>query len=276
MDTLPIQSTAWTNVKHNSYLASLEASFVKELHQSLGLLSSHSEYSDQFTVVQDGFSHRINSERSQPLTYNAAVAHFLFMSTLVWCMPAHGEVSDQNFVDEDQEEKSLSLSRPKRLKDGCSLLFNQRSNLRTNFNIHIRRRCGLAGYLFAFPSELFDRFQAVKAVGHHITPFTSYCNCVQGDSKHLLLAHLFDKPCSLGLPAIKADDVFDFHANNHIPIVIGSQMRYEVTGDSLYKDQNLARYIGSTDNAFEVGGYKWIGCPRNKLGLGVELVISMF
>ncbi|KAE9444766.1 hypothetical protein C3L33_23336, partial [Rhododendron williamsianum] len=57
-----------------------------------------------------------------------------------------------------------------------------------------------------------------------------------GDSKHLLLAHLFDKPCFLGLPAIKGDDVSDFHANTHIPIVIGSQMRYEVTGDSLYKE----------------------------------------
>ncbi|XP_058200845.1 uncharacterized protein LOC131315677 isoform X1 [Rhododendron vialii] len=58
---------------------------------------------------------------------------------------------------------------------------------------------------------------------------------ITGDSKHLLLAHLFDKPCSLGLPAIKADDVSYFHANTHIPIVIGSQMHYEVTGDSLYK-----------------------------------------
>ncbi|XP_058200846.1 uncharacterized protein LOC131315677 isoform X2 [Rhododendron vialii] len=59
---------------------------------------------------------------------------------------------------------------------------------------------------------------------------------ITGDSKHLLLAHLFDKPCSLGLPAIKADDVSYFHANTHIPIVIGSQMHYEVTGDSLYKE----------------------------------------
>ncbi|KAG5544687.1 hypothetical protein RHGRI_017209 [Rhododendron griersonianum] len=32
-----------------------------------------------------------------------------------------------------------------------------------------------------------------------------------------------------------ADDVSDFHVNTHIPIVIASQMHYEVTGDSLYK-----------------------------------------
>ncbi|KAH7840807.1 hypothetical protein Vadar_021895 [Vaccinium darrowii] len=37
--------TAWTNQKHNAYIASLEASFVKQLHRSLGLLSSHSEQS---------------------------------------------------------------------------------------------------------------------------------------------------------------------------------------------------------------------------------------
>ncbi|KAE9452597.1 hypothetical protein C3L33_15501, partial [Rhododendron williamsianum] len=88
-----MESTTWTNVKHNSYLASLEASFVKELHQSLGLLSSHSEYSDQDAVG------------------NIA------------------EVSDQNFMDEDQEEKSLSLSRPKGLKmDAADSSTNDQEN----------------------------------------------------------------------------------------------------------------------------------------------------
>ncbi|KAJ0020170.1 hypothetical protein Pint_31150 [Pistacia integerrima] len=33
----------------------------------------------------------------------------------------------------------------------------------------------------------------------------------------------------------EADDISGFHANTHIPVVIGSQMRYEVTGDPLYK-----------------------------------------
>lgn len=94
---------------------------------------------------------------------------------------------------------------------------------------------------------------------------------LQGDQKHLILAHLFDKPCFLGLLAVKvfegipkilwvvcfaiygydpitviqllkslfpftqADDISNFHANTHIPVVIGSQMRYEVTGDPIYK-----------------------------------------
>ncbi|KAA8549550.1 hypothetical protein F0562_001432 [Nyssa sinensis] len=59
---------------------------------------------------------------------------------------------------------------------------------------------------------------------------------ITGDQKHLMLAHLFDKPCFLGLLAVKADDISGFHANTHIPVVIGSQMRYEVTGDPLYKE----------------------------------------
>ncbi|XP_047319813.1 uncharacterized protein LOC124923875 [Impatiens glandulifera] len=59
---------------------------------------------------------------------------------------------------------------------------------------------------------------------------------ITGNETHLLLAHLFDKPCFLGSLAVKADELSGFHANTHIPIVIGSQMRYEVTGDPLYKE----------------------------------------
>ncbi|KAI4334590.1 hypothetical protein L6164_019262 [Bauhinia variegata] len=152
------------------------------------------------------------------------------------------------------------------------------------------------GYLSAFPSEFFDRFEAVQPVwapyytihkilagllDQHmlagnpqalkmVTWMVDYFyNRVQnvitkytinrhyqslneetggmndvlyrlysltGDAKHLLLAHLFDKPCFLGLLAVQANDIADFHANTHIPVVIGSQMRYEVTGDPFYKE----------------------------------------
>ncbi|KAE8037104.1 hypothetical protein FH972_009727 [Carpinus fangiana] len=151
------------------------------------------------------------------------------------------------------------------------------------------------GYLSAFPSEFFDRFEAIKPVWapyytiHKIlaglldqytfagnaqalkmmTWMVEYFyNRVQNvitkysverhylslneetggmndvlyklyrvteDPKHLLLAHLFDKPCFLGILAVQADDISGFHANTHIPIVVGSQMRFEVTGDPLYK-----------------------------------------
>uniref|UniRef100_A0ACD5YPF5 Uncharacterized protein n=1 Tax=Avena sativa TaxID=4498 RepID=A0ACD5YPF5_AVESA len=60
-------------------------------------------------------------------------------------------------------------------------------------------------------------------------------HAITGDLKHLTLAHLFDKPCFLGLLAVQADSISGFHSNTHIPVVVGAQMRYEVTGDVLYK-----------------------------------------
>ncbi|KAL7181947.1 hypothetical protein ACSBR1_040792 [Camellia fascicularis] len=143
------------------------------------------------------------------------------------------------------------------------------------------------GYLSTFPSEQFDRFEAIKPVwapyytihkimaglldqyilaenaqalkmltwmvdyfyNRVLNVITKYSverhylslneetggmndvlyklYAVTGDWRHLLLAHLFDKPCFLGLLAVKADDISGFHANTHIPVVIGSQMRYE-------------------------------------------------
>ncbi|KAK4370303.1 hypothetical protein RND71_009778 [Anisodus tanguticus] len=37
---------------------------------------------------------------------------------------------------------------------------------------------------------------------------------------------------------ITVDDLSGFHANTHIPVVIGSQLRYEVTSDPLYKSSS--------------------------------------
>ncbi|CAL5041952.1 unnamed protein product [Urochloa decumbens] len=75
------------------------------------------------------------------------------------------------------------------------------------------------------------------------------------DQRHLVLAHLFDKPCFLGLLAVQADSLSDFHANTHIPVVVGGQMRYEVTGDPLYKE--IAAFFMDTVNsshAYATGG----------------------
>ncbi|XP_057493859.1 cold-regulated protein 27-like [Actinidia eriantha] len=176
-------SKVWTDEKHNLYLAALEASFVKQLHHSLGLLSRHSEQNtcdpgpsrqlpvhgntcDQFTVLQDDSWKKKNFERHQPLQYSAAGPHVVIESPWIRhfrcsiehntsadlgeCsmffsegMPLRGkrifshglsslgqqrvchkfqedtvgsvaEGSDQNFVDEDRVEKSLSGA--KRLK----------------------------------------------------------------------------------------------------------------------------------------------------------------
>ncbi|GAV79107.1 DUF1680 domain-containing protein [Cephalotus follicularis] len=152
-----------------------------------------------------------------------------------------------------------------------------------------------SGYLSAFPSELFDRFEAIQpvwapyytihkilaglldqytlandaqalkmitwmveyfyrrvqnvilkySVARHymsLNEETGGMNdvlyklyTVTRDPKHLVLAQLFDKPCFLGVLAVQANDISGFHANTHIPVVIGSQMRYEITGDPLYE-----------------------------------------
>ncbi|KAH9741154.1 proline-tRNA ligase (DUF1680) [Citrus sinensis] len=102
-----------------------------------------------------------------------------------------------------------------------------------------------SGYLSAFPTELYE-FQNVITkyiVTRHwdsLNEETGGMNdilymlfTITQDPKHLVLVHLFDKPCSLGLLAVQADDISGFCAKTKIPIVIGSQMRYEVTGDQL-------------------------------------------
>ncbi|KAK9032498.1 hypothetical protein V6N11_056758 [Hibiscus sabdariffa] len=138
------------------------------------------------------------------------------------------------------------------------------------------------GYLSAFPSELFDRVEAIKTVWAPY--YTIHKNVIRkytverhwqslneeaggmndvlyrlftitGDPKHLLLAHLFDKPCFLGLLAVQADDISGFHANTHIPVVVGSQMRYEVTGDPLYKTiSTFFMEIVNSSHSYATGG----------------------
>ncbi|KAK6136907.1 hypothetical protein DH2020_029352 [Rehmannia glutinosa] len=77
--------TAWTNEKHNSYLHHLEASFVKQLHQSKCLLAQCSDQnqrdinifqkqltnvknaSEQFNVLRNGYWQKINCSRGELL-----------------------------------------------------------------------------------------------------------------------------------------------------------------------------------------------------------------
>ncbi|KAJ0020171.1 hypothetical protein Pint_31151 [Pistacia integerrima] len=75
------------------------------------------------------------------------------------------------------------------------------------------------------------------------------------DPKHLLLAHLFDKPCFLGLLAVQGNDITGFHANTHIPVVIGAQKRYEVIGDELSKAIGMYFLdIINTSHSYATGG----------------------
>ncbi|GAA0158853.1 aminoacyl-tRNA synthetase [Lithospermum erythrorhizon] len=78
---------------------------------------------------------------------------------------------------------------------------------------------------------------------------------ITGDQKHLVLAHLFDKPCFLGVLAVKADSISGFHSNTHIPIVVGTQMRYEYTGNQLYKDvSTFFMDIVNSSHTYATGG----------------------
>ncbi|XP_028099085.1 uncharacterized protein LOC114298684 [Camellia sinensis] len=93
--------TAWTDEKHNSYLDALEASFIKQLHQSLGLPFWRSEQitidsnpsqqlpvnagysSDQFTFLRDGPWKKIKFERNQPLLHGRPM-HMGILSLSYW------------------------------------------------------------------------------------------------------------------------------------------------------------------------------------------------
>ncbi|KAJ6307324.1 hypothetical protein OIU76_017169 [Salix suchowensis] len=129
------------------------------------------------------------------------------------------------------------------------------------------------GYLYAFPSELFDRFEAIKpcmgSLLHYpqgeiqniwcwLTFLTSHASLglspLFADKNHSPLRKLTSDFDALGVPSRmvpylgtrrgrcwrEADDISGFHANTHIPIVIGAQMRYEITGDPLYKGSSQA------------------------------------
>ncbi|XVF60825.1 hypothetical protein PTKIN_Ptkin08bG0079200 [Pterospermum kingtungense] len=75
------------------------------------------------------------------------------------------------------------------------------------------------------------------------------------DPKHFLLGRLFDKPCFLGALALEEDELSGYHANTHIPIVIGAQVRHEITGDPLY--QVIGSYfmdIVNSSHSYATGG----------------------
>ncbi|XWS41093.1 hypothetical protein CRYUN_Cryun17cG0050900 [Craigia yunnanensis] len=75
------------------------------------------------------------------------------------------------------------------------------------------------------------------------------------DPKHFLLARLFDKPCFLGALALQEDELSGYHANTNIPIVIGAQVRHEITGDPLY--QAIGSYfmdIVNSSHSYATGG----------------------
>jgi hypothetical protein len=54
---------------------------------------------------------------------------------------------------------------------------------------------------------------------------------------------------------LQADDISGFHANTHIPIVVGSQQRYEITGDLLHKEISMFFMdIFNASHSYATGG----------------------
>ncbi|CAN6169416.1 unnamed protein product [Urochloa humidicola] len=75
------------------------------------------------------------------------------------------------------------------------------------------------------------------------------------EQKHLTMAHLFDKPCFLGPLSLHKDDISGLHVNTHLPVLIGAQRRYEVVGDSLYKDISMYLFdVVNSSHTFATGG----------------------
>ncbi|KAE8727923.1 Cold regulated protein 27, putative isoform 4 [Hibiscus syriacus] len=140
LDSLMKETTSieWTDEKHSLYLNSMEASFVNQLYDSTNSLGWNSKEklpvskssrkphcisSGQFKVLRGGFWKKINFERpgfilnkrdgSHSFVGSPWIQHFRSGSTsrgvLASCsLQDNGsseEVSDQNFVDEEQGEK---------------------------------------------------------------------------------------------------------------------------------------------------------------------------
>nr|CAB3468411.1 unnamed protein product [Digitaria exilis] len=117
---------------------------------------------------------------------------------------------------------------------------------------------GDTGYLSAFPAEFFDRFEAIqpglldqhvvagngKALGMVVAMADYFAGRVRNVIRRYTIERhwtsLNEETGGMNdvlyqLYTITADSLSNFHANTHIPIVVGGQMRYEVTGDPLYK-----------------------------------------
>ena len=96
---------------------------------------------------------------------------------------------------------------------------------------------GMAGYFKArldkLPNDSVDRMLRVEFGGMSEVLHNLYG--ITGDPAHLELAHRFDQPEFLGPLALSYDNLSHIHGNTQIPKIIGAARRYEITGDSRYR-----------------------------------------
>ncbi|MBA0850469.1 hypothetical protein Goshw_030129, partial [Gossypium schwendimanii] len=131
-------STEWTDEKHSLYLKSMEASFVNQLYDSWNFLGrssklsrqTHGTSSDQYKVLRGGRWKKINFERPG-FRLNKRDRSSCFMASpwiqhlragskcrvLASCSHLQDnvsskEVSDQNFVDEEQGKRTVAVETP--------------------------------------------------------------------------------------------------------------------------------------------------------------------
>ncbi|XP_022772194.1 uncharacterized protein LOC111314847 isoform X2 [Durio zibethinus] len=145
LDSLLTESTSteWTDEKHSLYLKSMEASFVNQLYDSMNCLgwnlqkerlpgSKSSRPADcassgQFKVLRGGCWKKINFERpgfqlnkkddSYCFVASPWIQHLRSGSkSRVLASCSLQEVSDQNFVDEEQGEEASNECGSKKLK----------------------------------------------------------------------------------------------------------------------------------------------------------------
>ncbi|KAH9741132.1 proline-tRNA ligase (DUF1680) [Citrus sinensis] len=148
-----------------------------------------------------------------------------------------------------------------------------------------------SGYLSAFPTEQFDRLEALipvwapyytihKILAGLLDQYTYADNAEALRMTTWMVEYFYNRVQNVikkysierhwqtlneeaggmndvlyKLFCITADDISGFHSNTHIPIVIGSQMRYEVTGDQLHKTISMFFMdIVNSSHTYATGG----------------------
>mmetsp|Transcript_30249 Transcript_30249/g.58139 ORF Transcript_30249/g.58139 Transcript_30249/m.58139 type:complete len:1012 (+) Transcript_30249:229-3264(+) len=84
------------------------------------------------------------------------------------------------------------------------------------------------------------------------------------DTQFLNLAALFERPCFLGPLALEQDYLAGMHGNTHLPVIVGIQQRFELTGQDEFRD--MASFFFNLVNStrtFVTGGSThveiWLG-----------------
>lgn len=84
------------------------------------------------------------------------------------------------------------------------------------------------------PNDAMDRMLRVEFGGMSEVLHNLYS--LTGDPVHLEMAHRFDQPEFLGPLALSYDNLTRIHGNTQIPKIVGAARRYELMGDTRYRD----------------------------------------